>query len=166
MMYKKIPMYPFVQPLYKFCTALTHLFGRCPCCTAAPYVLLLLLPSQSRSKARKATGFTLIQPGNNKRICSNCNCHQRIQYITLKKSKSRHNVHELSNNKNNFYSFFVRRGVAGSKQVVCGVIRVLGKQNWFHAFVADGRGIAADKRVAIVIHMIGETMTMRQSAYF
>ena len=56
--------------------------------------------------------------------------------------------------------------MAGSKQVVCGVIRVLGKQNWFHAFVADGWGRAADKRVAIVIHMMGETMTIRQSACF
>ena len=42
----------------------------------------------------------------------------------------------------------------------------LGKQNWFHAFVADGWGRAADKRVAIVIHMMGETMTIRQSACF
>ena len=53
------------------------------------------------------------------------------------------------------------RCVAGSKQVVCGVIRVLGKQNWFHAFVADGQGRAAYKGAAIVIHMMGETMTMR-----
>ena len=59
------------------------------------------------------------------------------------------------------FSFFVWRCVAGSKQVVCGVIRVLGKQNWFHAFVADGWSKADDKGVAIGIHMMGKTMTIR-----
>ena len=50
--------------------------------------------------------------------------------------------------------------MAGSKQVVCGVIRVLGKQNWFHAFVADGPSRAADKGVAIVMHMMSEMVTI------
>ena len=96
----------------------THLYSRCtnsvqlsPTCLAAVHAVLLR-PTYSSSSygskaasARKATGFTLIQPGNNKRICSKCNCYQRIQKNQTKKSlrlKCRHIMHGFQDNKNKF----------------------------------------------------------------
>ena len=102
------PMYPFVQP----CTKSVQL---APTCLAAAVHAVLLRPTYSSSSygskaasARKATGFTLIQPGNNKRICSKCNCYQRIQKNQTKKSirlKCRHSIHGFQDNKNKFYFF-------------------------------------------------------------